>query len=190
MRLAGKAVQDATRAEKQHAPAHEVEAALHSAIAQSRAARALHDLATAEAHYVHFMARVSRKLTRAVAAIDGSAPAPVGEDDSEDEAAAGSVLDELAGPGSELDALRAAVDASKSAAQDAAAAATKVASGDEGAMAGISSQLALMKAQDEQTGPGQSQPSLMQRFRSARTWLQGASGADPEDSLPKEEDAG
>lgn len=117
MRLAAKAVQDASRAEQQHSPPDEVEAALHSAVAQSRAARAMHDLATAESHYVHFMARLKGKLQRAVVAIDGSDATPlVVSDTSEDATPRESVLDELAGPGSELDALRAAVDASRSAA--------------------------------------------------------------------------
>ena len=58
LRIADKGASDAARAEELHRSPDEVSAALHSSLAQANAARALHDLASAEAHHALFARRV------------------------------------------------------------------------------------------------------------------------------------
>jgi hypothetical protein len=65
LRIADKGASDAARAEELHRSPEEVSAALHSSLAQANAARALHELANAEAHHALFARRVFDSLSSA-----------------------------------------------------------------------------------------------------------------------------
>ena len=75
LRIADKGASDAARAEELRRPPEEVASALHSSLAQANAARALHDLASAEAHHAMFARRVYESFVSAAdklhAALEG-----------------------------------------------------------------------------------------------------------------------
>lgn len=75
LRVADKGASDAARAEELRRPPEEVASALHSSLAQANAARALHDLASAEAQHAMFARRVYESFVSAAdklhAALEG-----------------------------------------------------------------------------------------------------------------------